>query len=191
MALNQSNTKTNKPNNSQKIQSNGIFAPIGFIKNVIYFFITGLFLLTLIKGNVGYSWVANDLIYENLKYFYKYPFLTNTQKLESKFGMDATVIQKIKKATPENAIIWMPPEKILFSENTNYPFMPGTGGIKNRNWTLYFLYPRQLIYADEAPKLQNLIDKATHVVCLNGWGYDKLYYDVEPTQDLQILKLKK
>lgn len=189
MAINQSNTKKSNTIFLANPAKSGLFSHISFIKNSIFFFITGLVLLMLIKGNVGYKWVANDLIYENLLYFYKHPYLTNNQKLESKFGIDAAVIQQIRKATPDDAIILMPPVKVLLSETSTYPFMPGNGGIKNRNWAVYFLYPRKLIYADEEAKMQVLSQKATHVVCINGWGFDKITYPIANKQDLQILKL--
>lgn len=169
----------------------GLFSHIGIIKNLIFLFVMGLVWLMILKGNEGYQWMWNDLLAENLKFIEKYPSITENQKYESKFGIDAFVIQQIKKSTPEDAIILMPPNEVIISDDSEYQFMKGQGGLKSRNWMLYFLYPRKLVYADETDKLTDWAKNATHIVCLNGWGYEKLNYEVTQKQTFQILALSK
>lgn len=182
-----SNTKETK----SETVSNGFFPHISFLKNLILFFITGLVLLMIFKGNSGYDWVRNILLAQNLKFINQYPHLTIEERYQSKFGIDAAALQQIAKATPENAIILFPPISVILSDTAQYRFLKEQGGLKMRNWALYFLYPRKLVYADEIEKLEELSKKATHVLCLNGWGYDKLNYEVEQKQAFQILEIKK
>lgn len=162
---------------------------IGFFRNFILFLFSIVLVLVLFKGNEGYSWVLSDLINANLKFINSNRHLTPAQKYQSKFGVDAAAIDFIKNQTPEDAVILIPPHSVLMNDSSEYKFMKGLGGIKARTWTLYFLYPRKLVYFDESDKNKFAKD-VTHVVCLNGWGYDKLLYATTPKSSFEILPVK-
>jgi len=161
---------------------------IGFFNNFILLVVCIVLVLGLFKGNEGYSWVWNDLINENLKFINKNPHLTDAQKYQSKFGIDAAAIDFIKKQTPDSAIILLPPGAVIMDDSSDYKFLKGLGGIKARNWTIYFLYPRKLVYFDEFDR-NKFAKNITHVVCMNGWGYDKLSYNATPQSSFEILPI--
>lgn len=171
-----------RPTASIKIEKSGI----GFFSNFfILIFSVGLVLI-LFKGNEGYSWVWKELITENLKFIYRNPNLSDAQKYQAKFGLDAAAIDYIKNKTPEDAVILMPPSSVLMNDSSQYKFLKGLGGIKARNWTIYFLYPRKLVYYDELDK-NIFAKKISHVVCFGNWGYSQLNYKTVPKDYLEVL----
>lgn len=163
---------------------------IGFFKNFIFLLSVVAFVLVIFKGNEGYSWIWNKLISENLKFISKNPHLTEAQRYQVKFGVDASVIDYIKNKTPESAVILFPPNEVIMNKNSSYRFIKGVGGLKIRNWALYFLYPRKLVYADEMR--ESIFTKdITHVACLNGWGYEFLNYEYESKSEFEVLAINK
>lgn len=163
---------------------------IGFYKNFILLLFVVAFVLIIFKGNEGYAWIFNKLIKQNLEFISKNPQLTESQRYQVKFGVDASVLAFIKDKTPTDATILFPPNSVLMNENSNYRFIKGVGGLKIRNWALYFLYPRKLVYADEMDKSIFTKD-ISHVVCLNGWGYSFLNYDYQSKNDFELLSVNK
>jgi hypothetical protein len=164
-------------------ESKSDFKKINFVRNLLLLAICLAITTILMKENQGYSWVWNDLIHENLKFIKSSSKLSQTQKYQAKFGLDAAVIDYIKSNTPDTAVILMPPSKILLSDS-NYQFLTGLGGIKSKIWTMYFLYPRQLIYESDKP-----LPKPNYVFCFNKWGYDQLNYTVTNRQAYEVLPI--
>lgn len=184
-------TPTKPQESSVKSIKTGIFGSISFFKNFILAVFVGFFFLILFNTNDGYSWILRDLIGENLKFIYKNPNITTEQKFESKFGADAYVINQIKKSTPENAVILFPPYEYIINDTSQIKFKRDQGGIKVRNWLIYYLYPRRIEYLVGNQAKPNPSQKITHVVCLNGWGYNYLTYPVSQQQLFEILPLSK
>ncbi|MDX2197298.1 MAG: hypothetical protein NW207_12865 [Cytophagales bacterium] len=160
-----------------------------FVKQILCTVAIALLLLAVFKENKGYNWLWNDLIHENLKFINKNKNLNYTEKMQAKFGADAALIEYIKKNTPDNAVIAFPAGDSFLSANAPYKFIQGLGGIKVRVWTQNFLYPRTLVYEHELKKWKN-IPQITHVVCMNGWGYDQLEYEVQTRNSFDVLPVK-
>jgi hypothetical protein len=163
---------------------------ISFFKNFILLIASIGLVLMLFKGNAGYSWVWTDLIQENLKFISRNSHLTEAQKYQAKFGVDAAAIDLIKKNTPDDAVILFPPFNVIMNDSSDYKFQKGLGGIKIRNWTLYFLYPRKLVYAEEL-ETSPFASQVNYVVCMNGWGYDKISYEPVQKTSFQVLPIAK
>lgn len=163
---------------------------IPFTKNIVLAVAVLVFLIVLFKENSGYEWVWNSLVTENLKFINKNRSLSDAQKMQAKFGVDAAIIDYIKQNTPEDAVILFPPQSVLLADSASYQFTKGLGGIKSRNWTLDFLYPRKLVYFDE--KDQNpFFPQLTHTVVMDGWGYQFLDYEPATYNNFDVLPLKK
>jgi hypothetical protein len=56
-------------------------------------------------------------------------------------------------------------------------------------WITYFLYPRRMVYEDDKGK-SPLYAQATYVVSINGYGIDKLNYQVKQ-EPFMVLPLRK
>lgn len=169
----------------------GIFAHISFFKNFILAVFTGFFFLVLFNINDGYIFIFRDLIGENLKFINKNPNITENQKLESKFGVDAYVINQIKKATPEDAVLLFPPYEIIINDTSQLQFKRDQGGVKARNWLVYYLYPRKIQYLKPTETQPTEDQKITHIICMNNWGYDLLNYEVSQRQIFEVLPISK
>lgn len=77
----------------------------------------------------------------------------------------------ITEATPPNAIILLPPRSAL--KDTKYEF------IFESEWVEYFIYPRLCVGEDEKHLLPELYKKVNYVTLVDGWGYDKLHYELK------------
>lgn len=193
-----STSKTNKPKPTNKSaetvitsSKSGIFSHISFFKNFILAVFIGFFFLVLFNANEGYTFIIRDLIGENLKFINKNPNITEAQKLESKFGADGYVINQIKRATPEDAVLLFPPYEVIINDTSQLQFKRDQGGIKVRNWLVYYLYPRKIQYLSLNQTQPTANQKITHVVCINNWGYDLLNYEVSERQIFEVLPISK
>ena len=139
----------------------------------------------------GYRWVVDGLVLNNLKIIYQNPNLSLERKWAMKCGFDFVYLNHIKKNTPENAIILMPPYSALYPNKEGFKTEFNTknaAGVKNKAWATYFLYPRKLVY-QKGKDINYLYDKITHVAIANYLGYDKLDYSVPKKQKHAILPL--
>ncbi len=163
---------------------------IPFVKNLLMAAVISAFIFTVFRENTGYNWVWESLIGENLKFANRSSHLTEAQKFQSKFGIDAAALDYIEQHTPENAIILMPPGAILMADSASFQFKKDLGGIKVRNWALDMLYPRKLVYFDEKDK-NMFYSKISHIVVMDGWGFEFLNYIPDTRNNFDVLAIRK
>lgn len=133
--------------------------------------------------NAGYDWLLNSMLKANLDIIDKNPEKTLQQRYELKWGQgEITYTDKIRQATPDSAIILMPPKKTLQEV--------GFKSMVDLPWLTYFLYPRRMVYEDDKDK-SALYGKSTYVVSINGYGLDKVGYPVEKPEPFMVLPIKK
>jgi hypothetical protein len=132
--------------------------------------------------NAGYDWLLNSMLANNLKTIEENPDKTTQQKYEMKWGPgEILYTNKIKLATPENAIILLPPKSIIQAV--------GFKSVVDLPWITYFLYPRQIVYEDSIKS--PLYDRANYIVSINGWGLNKTGYPVDKPEQFMVLPIKK
>jgi hypothetical protein len=77
----------------------------------------------------------------------------------------------IAETTPPDAIILLPPKSAI--KEAKYEF------IFESEWVEYFIYPRLCVGEDEKLLLPELYKRVNYVTLVNGWGYDKLHYELK------------
>ena len=133
--------------------------------------------------NSGYDWLLNTMLKGNLETIEKNPDKTLIERYELKWGQgEITYVNKMKAQTPENAIVLLPPKKILQDV--------GFKSVVDLPWITYFLYPRRIVYEEDKDK-SPLYAQATHLISLNGWGLDKIKYTVEKPEQFMVLPINK
>jgi hypothetical protein len=163
---------------------------IPFVKNLLFSSVIIAFTFVAFRENSGYDWVWNSLIGENVKFANRSGHLSETQKMQTKFGIDAAALDYIKQNTPENAIILIPPGSVLMADSASFQFKKDLGGIKVRNWALDLLYPRKLVYCDEKDK-NKFFKQISHVVVMDGWGFEFLNYQSDTKNNFDVLSINK
>lgn len=158
-----------------------------FSKNILGLILSVVIIIILYNGIQGYKWVWDTLVMGNLKIIRQNSNLSLQKKWEIKLGFDYSYLNYIKNNTPDDAIILMPAYAEIYPEGEKSDFNTrDSGGIKNKAWATYFLYPRKLVYQDEKD-LNPFYDKANYVAIVNFMGYDRLNYTVGDKQKYQIL----
>lgn len=137
----------------------------------------------LTKVTRGYRWAIHDLAFKNLENIEQVKQQLSMQRadstpqalFEAKMNMKVglyPMFNYIKANTPENAVILLPEGDAAVSNNSKWNF------IYDPEWVEYFIYPRLCLAIgreDEHPELKNRI---THVLIIEGKGYDRLKYNV-------------
>lgn len=158
-----------------------------FSRNLIGLVGSVVVMLLLYYNVRGYKWVWDSLVMGNLRIIRENPHLTLEKKWQIKCGFDFSYLNYIKSRTPEDAVILMPAYSDIYPEGEQSDFnSTDAGGIKNKAWATYFLYPRKLVYEDEKGA-NPLYEKANYVAIVNSRGYDKLNYPVENKEKYQVL----
>lgn len=140
---------------------------------------TGLFART----TRGYHWAIHDLGIGNLKNTAEAKEKIATARLDStakslydtKMGMKVglyPLLQHIIKSTPENAVILLPEGDSVISNASKWNF------IYDPEWTEYFIYPRLCLAIGREHEHPDLAKRITHVLIIEGKGYEKLKYNV-------------
>ncbi|HAR20775.1 MAG TPA: hypothetical protein DCR46_08930 [Cytophagales bacterium] len=161
---------------------------IPFHLNLIGLMVSFFLVFFLVKNVASYTWVKDDLIKENLKLIKKYSRFSIDDKLSAKIGYDYNVLKMIKDATPENAFILMPPsDSCLKVRKSEQAQSLNGGGIHNKIWCEYYLFPRKLVY--EGSKDPD-ISKANYVAIIAGHGYQHLKQPVAERLAYAIYELK-
>jgi len=156
-------------------------------------FISGLF-FNLIGGVIaclaiyilftvkGYDWLYNTMLKNNFETIEKYPDLSVAERYELKWGGEIGYINKVKKQTPDSAIIIIPPRKLLTQA--------GFKSTQELPWLTYFLYPRKVVYEDDKDS-SAIYKQANYILSVNGFGFDRVNYRIDKPEAFMILPLKK
>lgn len=155
-------------------------------KNLLLLLVFFILFFSLKKYNPGYAFVFDNLVRKSDSIMKKYPNLTYDEKMEAKVGFNFWFLNTIKKNTPEDAVIIMPPDSVFYPKGKKLGFTDFMGSI---GYTSYFVYPRKLVY-EGRPATIALYQKATHVAIVNFWGYDKLSYPVERKEQYAVMPIK-
>ena len=132
--------------------------------------------------NSGYDWLLNTMLKNNLETISNNPDKTLQQKYELKWGPgEIKYVDSIRRKTPEASIVMLPPKSLIQGI--------GFKSVVDLPWITYFLYPRKVVYGDSIR--DPLYDKADYIVAINGWGLDKLKYQVEKPEQFMILPINK
>jgi hypothetical protein len=155
------NTRVN--NKCQKYKKTGI----SVWRHIILLVFMILTVLYAYKNVMGYQWVIDTLIGKNLDYIKQHKDLTLEQKFEAKMGANARYLNYVKNHTPDTAIILMPPKDIILKDKDKTRF---DKYLTNKIWVTNYLYPRKVIYFDEA-ETSELYTKVSHIAVINYWGH--------------------
>ncbi|HWB64471.1 MAG TPA: hypothetical protein VG603_13225 [Chitinophagales bacterium] len=131
----------------------------------------------------GYDWAVNDLTLGNLKNIdkVKEEIQRNREdsteqsyleaRLKRKIGL-YSLFKYVNDNTPKNAVILLPEGDSAVSNTSKWNF------IYDAEWSEYFLYPRLCVAIGDEKDHPDLAKRATHVIIIEGKGYDKLKYNV-------------
>ena len=142
-------------------------------RNAILGFLAFLLIVSCFKKIPSYTWVYDQLLKGNMKLIHQYKNLSLDHRYEMKLGYTYAYLRFLKSRTPENA-------KDRKSDFTGEP--------NNKLWVSRFLYPRKIVYDTE--KENKYAGQITHVAIVNGWGYDKLSYEVPEQVENTVLPVK-
>lgn len=158
---------------------------IPILNNLLWVVVFAAAIYWMKNNNTGYKWMTDSLIGANLETIEKYNDISFREKQVAKLGFNATYLHYLVDNTPEDAIILLPPKNVAFSEGTQTNF---DKHIMNKTWVTYIVYPRKIVYEDEK-ETSNLYSKISHVGIINGWGYQKLTYQVATTAEITVLPI--
>ena len=128
----------------------------------------------------GYHWAIHDLALGNLKQINEMNEkiasgqmkpLTREDKLGYKVGV-YPLLKYVNENTPKDAVILLPPGDSLLSNTSKWNF------IYDPEWVEYFIYPRLCVSNGRENEHPDLAKRVTHVLIVEGRGYEKLKYDV-------------
>jgi hypothetical protein len=128
----------------------------------------------------GYYWAVHDVAIggsenvEEIKGKAAKP-LTREDKLAMRIGI-WPLIDYINKSTPPNAVIYLPEGDSVTANTSKWNY------IYDPEWMEYFLYPRLCVAQGKEQDHLDLAKRVTHVVIIQGKGYDKLKYEVPVDQ---------
>ena len=162
--------------------SKGLNFISGFFFNLLYAGLSAMFIYVIFNSVQGYDWLYNTMLKNNFETIEKYPDLGVPQRYELKWGGEIGYVNRIKMQTPDTAIILVPPKKLLeqavFKSAVELP------------WLTYFVYPRKVVYEDDKDS-SKLYSRATYILAVNGWGFDKVNYHIDRPEAFMVLPLKK
>ncbi len=145
---------------------------------------TGFIKESIRKYTRGYYWVTHDVVGKSVEQINdinskiesgQMKPLTREDKLAYKVGV-YPLIKYLNENTPKDAVILLPPGDSLLSNTSkwNYVYDP--------EWMEYFIYPRLCLATDRENEHPDLAKRITHVLIVQGRGYDKLKYELPVDQ---------
>ncbi|MDR0349583.1 MAG: hypothetical protein LBH90_08865 [Tannerella sp.] len=130
--------------------------------------IVGCIVLNYYAKRVEIEWLQ-DMLEGNYEIIKKYPDATVDERLGIKLGFNYAYLKHVCDNTPEDAVILFPPRDIILKQPTQF-----TEAELSQQWIYSFVYPRKVVIDGTGAT-----DRVTHIAIMNGWGYDKLSYQVE------------
>ena len=147
----------------------------GFIfRNIFIGAVFFVSLSYLYNHTSAYKWLYEKLYKNNYNAIVNNSDYTIEQKYQSNLGFYGKYMFFVKSHTPDTAIILMPPDSVIFAIDKKNRM----GWLTSKRHSTYFLYPRKPIYK----KLSSdsiYFDKITHVVIVDGKGYENLPFKVK------------
>lgn len=145
---------------------------------------TGFLKEAIRKYTRGYYWVTHDVAQKSLEQINdinakvesgQMKPLTREDKLGYKVGV-YPLIKYLNESTPKDAVILLPPGDSVLSNTSKWNF------VYDPEWMEYFIYPRLCLTTGRENEHPDLAKRITHVLIVQGRGYDKLKYDVPVEQ---------
>lgn len=169
MSKNKKQFKASSSKNREKeIQTTSKSFTKVVIVNVVSL-IVGLIILNYYSKRTDIEWLHNTLLKSNYETIKKYPNATFDERLGLKLGFNYAYLKYIHDNTPEDAVILFPTRDVILKQPTQFKEAEFS-----LQWIHSFVYPRKVVIDGTETK-----DQITHVAIMNGWGYDKLTYQVE------------
>ncbi|MDR1407730.1 MAG: hypothetical protein LBJ23_06770 [Tannerella sp.] len=135
-----------------------------------------------ITQNVGYQWTWSGYLKGNWDFIREHPHLTPEERLQAKLGFDYAFLNFVKQNTPDDAVILFPRQEHITEKVGNNQL---TVNIASKMWVTHFVYPRRIVYRDEA-ETNPLYRDITHVAICAMHGYEDMDYEVNPQQPFAI-----
>jgi hypothetical protein len=147
---------------------------LGFKSLLVTAVLTGIVYYAVDK-NTGYNWVWNNLLKGNYTLIRENRNATLDERMQMKLGFDYSFLNYIKKNTPDDAVILLPAPEHIMEKAGNLQL---TGSVAAKMWAVHFVYPRRIVYKNEA-ETNPLYREVTHVAICAGHGYEDLDYPVQ------------
>jgi hypothetical protein len=156
--------------------------------------------VVLTKNN-AYVWVREKYLKNNWEYIQTYRHATNDEIMRLKIDhidqdkqtgeiktcyVDYMFWLHIRKNTPDTAVILFP-EKTFITEKCGREQL--TSKSTNRHWVGHAIYPRRVVFKDEAAT-DPYYSRVTHVAICAAHGYDNLDYEVQQRACFDVLPKK-
>jgi len=138
----------------------------------------------------GYRWAYEILAKENYHRIRELLEMEKTGQVppltrEFKLGQRVACygyLDYLVKNTPDTAVILLPPYSVIEGNNNlNFLYAP--------DWVEYFVYPRLCTAEMMKDREPELLQQATHVAIVNGWGYDQLKWEYPDSNRPQMAVL--
>lgn len=161
-------------NYSEKTNNNTNEISFGWNVGLLVFAL--IIMVVVYNNNDSYKWLYKQMLKGNLEFIKENPQLTYNDKIESKFGLDYSVLKTIVEKTPENAVVLFPSSKIIDTVRKVNKLPNRNENLMSKDWDEYFIFPRRIIF-EEQKSISKI--KPTHALILGGMGYENLTYPIE------------
>ncbi|MDR3269583.1 MAG: hypothetical protein LBT83_11040 [Tannerella sp.] len=135
-----------------------------------------------VTQNSGYAWTRQHLE-SNWDFIRQHSNATPDERLQTKLGFDYGFLNFIRQNTPEDAVILFPLPEHVTEKSGN---MQLTDNVTTKMWVTHFVYPRRILYKNEA-ETNPLYNEVTHVAVCASHGYEDLNYRVQQQPAFTVL----
>ena len=108
--------------------------------------------------------------------------------MEIKHKFNFKLLDFVNQQTPKDAIIIFPSKEIIKNAKELDNGKNRSASLKNKAYASYFVYPRRIVYED-MDKENELWAKATHVLIIEGHGYNHLKYNIDKKSKYSVLPI--